>query len=185
MIGNTHEWTQNLVEAAPVGLLEVERDRGYGSVPGLDDSELADPEELERQVFLQEWGPILALPDRGHHIGLRPGVDEFGHLDWGAFGTVDFDRIRPEFNKARYRRQKLQEELRDALIMLVMVSERLGDEARLAVSKALRLGGDLDDFTDENEHAYARWYLRARRLCGEIRRLKVGRRTACGAGGSR
>jgi len=32
----------------------------YGSVPGLEDDELADPYELERQVMMDEWGPILA-----------------------------------------------------------------------------------------------------------------------------
>jgi len=32
------------------GLVTVERESGYGSVPGLDDEELADPAELERLV---------------------------------------------------------------------------------------------------------------------------------------
>ena len=49
-------------------LISVERRNPYGSVPGLDDEELATPEELERQVMLAEWGPVLALPVRGIKI---------------------------------------------------------------------------------------------------------------------
>ena len=54
------------VEDVPVSpLLSEDRKNRYGSVPGLDDEELAEPWELERQVTLQEWGPVLALPVRG------------------------------------------------------------------------------------------------------------------------
>jgi hypothetical protein len=54
------------VDDVPVSpLLAEERMNRYGSVPGLDDEELASPEELERQVFMQEWGPVLRLPERG------------------------------------------------------------------------------------------------------------------------
>jgi len=45
-------------------LVKREQANRYGSVEGLDDEELADPEELERQVFAEEWAPILALPER-------------------------------------------------------------------------------------------------------------------------
>ena len=36
----------------------------YGSVPGIPDEELADPAELERQVYQEEMGLLLALPVR-------------------------------------------------------------------------------------------------------------------------
>jgi len=53
------------VDDVPVSpLLSEERRNRYGSVPGLDDEELAEPWELERQAMLQEWGPVLALPVR-------------------------------------------------------------------------------------------------------------------------
>jgi hypothetical protein len=157
-------------------LLSVERDSGYGSVPGLDDEELASPAELERQVFLAEWGPILALPCKGFNGGIRPIVDEFGHLDWGAFGTVDFLRLREPFDKARYKADKLQEPLQWALITLGMVQERLSLQARLEVLARIRSGVDLDAFEDANEHAYARWYLRARSLRNQIRELRAASR---------
>lgn len=82
-------------------LLKVERPDRYGSVPGLDDSELAEPDELEKQVFMEQWSPILALPVKGRVNSIQPVIDESDGIDWGAFGTVDFDRYRPEFDKAR------------------------------------------------------------------------------------
>jgi hypothetical protein len=77
-------------------LLRPIRPRPYGSVQDLDDDELADPDELERQVYLEEFGPILALPVRGRKSQFRPSVDETGVVDWGAFGTVDFERTMPQ-----------------------------------------------------------------------------------------
>ena len=154
-------------------LLRVERDRGYGTVPDLEDEELADPEELERQVFLAEWGPILALPCKGFNGGIRPAVDESGHLDWGAFGTVDFSRLRPPFDKARYKADRLQEQLRDDMFMLDLMRERVGPEARGWVrSLALHTQVDLDGIDKPNERAYAKWLRRVRRLSDEIRELR-------------
>ena len=47
-----NEFAEDEVEDVPVSALlhEARRNR-YGSVPGLDDEELADPEELERQTY--------------------------------------------------------------------------------------------------------------------------------------
>jgi hypothetical protein len=51
----THEISigRNVRKDGPL-FIQVERQTGYGSVPGLDDSELADPEELERQIIIRE-----------------------------------------------------------------------------------------------------------------------------------
>ena len=68
------------VEVPESVLLRRDRGHRYGSVPGLDDSELADPDELERQVFVQEFGPVLALPVKAGRGFLRPSVDEEGTL---------------------------------------------------------------------------------------------------------
>ena len=78
------------VVVAESGLLKRVRKDRYGSVAGLDDSELANPDELERQVYREELAPILALPVQGNRCSLRPAIDEDGSLCWGAFGTVDF-----------------------------------------------------------------------------------------------
>lgn len=165
------------IDGVPVSaLLHEQRSSRYGSVPGLDDEELADPAELERQVFLQEWGPVLALPSRDEPQGIRPAIDEEGHVDWGAFGTVDFERIRPSFDKVRYKADRLQEELKDVLIMFGTVKRRLPRQASL-VLKYLRMGLiELKHIVNDDMLALARLYRRARKLQDQIAELReVGR----------
>jgi len=69
-MGNTQ--TENSIVVPESALLKVEQGVSYGSVPGLDDDELADPAELERWMMIQEWGPILVLPVRDQQGGIRP-----------------------------------------------------------------------------------------------------------------
>jgi len=161
------------VDDVPVSpLLAEERRNRYGSVPGLDDEELAEPWELERQVFLDEWGPVLALPVRTKRGWIQPGYDEDFGIDFGAFASVDFDRIRPEFDKLMYKADKLKEQLRDVVIMLSIVKERL-PKARYKVLKYVKLGIiELDDIADEDMRGYARLYLRALRLQKQIAELR-------------
>ena len=120
-------------------LLRRERGNKYGSVPGLADSELADPEELERQVMRSELGPVLALPVRGRQSGIRAAIDECGGIDWGAFGTVDFDRSRPELDKARYKADRLREQLKDIMIMVGIISTKLPGKAKYLVLRYLKM----------------------------------------------
>jgi len=133
-----------------------QRRNKYGSIADLPDEELADPRELERQVFLQEWGPILALPIRGSK-GVRPDIDEFFGVDFGAFGTVDFERVSPKFDKARYKVDKLKEELRVLLITVEMLQRRVrGWQAHRVLRYAVTGIIDLDDITDEDVRALAK-----------------------------
>ena len=156
-----------------IGVPEEREPDKYGSVLGLEDEELANPEELERQVFLDEWGPILALPCKGSNGVIRPAIDEFGHVDWGAFGTVDFARLRPPFDKARYKADRLQEQLRNDLFMLDMVRERVSPQARGWVRRlALDTEVDLDSIDNPTEWTYAKWLRRVRHLSDEIRELR-------------
>ncbi|MCO6438589.1 MAG: hypothetical protein J5J06_15970 [Phycisphaerae bacterium] len=166
-------WIEGGVVVAESALLKVERGTGYGSVPGLEDEELADPDELERQVMIAEWGPILAIPITWKRPLIRPQLDGNNKLDWGAFGTVDFDRLRPTFNPGLRLAQELEEDLRNAVIMLGVVSQRLANEAR---GEALRMihmfNVEADYFDDWSQWAFARWYLRARTLRRRIRGLR-------------
>jgi hypothetical protein len=159
--------------AAEEVTVQGEQQSRYGSVPGLDDSELADPDELEQQVMLEEWGPVLLLPVHGRSSGIRGVVDEAGELDFGAFGTVDFERTMGKFDKARYKAQKLREQLKDLTIRIGIVKERLPGKAKYLVLKYLRMGTmELDQVKDTDMLILARLYLRARRLRNEIRRLE-------------
>ena len=172
----TIETEDNIVVPASV-LVKVERHKGYGSVPGLDDDELADPGELERWVIIQEWGPILALPVQRRRCDIRPQVDESGHLDWGAFGTIDFDRLRPAFDKVRYKMDRLREELKDAVIMLSIVMERIPGRAKYLVLKYLTMGLiDIEHIADDDMCAIVKWYLRTRRLGKQIEELRQVRK---------
>ena len=172
----TIETENNIVVPASV-LVKVERHKGYGSVPGLDDDELADPAELERWVMIQEWGPILALPVQRRRCDIRPEVDESGHLDWGAFGTIDFDSLRPAFDKVRYKMDRLREELKDAVIILSIVSERIPGRSKYMVLKYVRMGViDIEHITNDDMRAIAKWYLRTRRLGKQIEELRQVRK---------
>jgi hypothetical protein len=154
-------------------LLTRQHGNRYGSVPGLDDSELADPDELERQVVVQEFAPILALPVKASKCGIRPEVDEDGNLDWGAFGSVDFDRYSGGFDKARYKADIIREQRKDLLVRLGMVSDRIKAEAKQLVLKYLEM--DIIGFehiVNDDMRVLARLYLRARRLEQEIAELR-------------
>jgi len=160
------------MDDVPVSALLSEKQNRYGSVPGLDDEELASEAELERQVYLQEWGPILGLPVRGKRSAFKPNVDEYFGVDWGAFGTVDFERRSGEFDKQRYKADRLQEELRDLLILLSVVKHRLTKE-QFKVLKQLRMGLlDFDMVKDVETIVVGRQYLKALRLQREIRLLR-------------
>jgi hypothetical protein len=158
-------------------LLSAELKNRYGSVPDLDDEELADPEELERQVYMDYFGPILRLPAKRKSAGFFPAVDESGGVDWGAFGTVDFSRTMPEFDKARYKADKLRERLEDLFIMIGIVKERVPAKARGPVLRYLRKGViSLDHITNEDMRGLGRLYLKALRLQKEIAQLREASR---------
>jgi hypothetical protein len=162
---------KDLIVPGPV--TKAEHGKRYGSVAGLDDDELLGSAELERAVYQQEFGPILALPVKGSRSGIRPVVDEAGGVDFGAFGTVDFKRLLPEFDKARYKADKLREQLRDLAIRMAIVKERLPGRAKYLVLKYLKMGIiDLEHISSFDMLCLARLYLRARRLRDEICRLE-------------
>lgn len=161
------------IEVPESALLVREHRNRYGSVPGLDDEELADPDELERQVMIEEFGPIWALPVQGSRCGIRPEIDEDGRVDWSAFGTIDFERYRGHFDKARYKAEKLRDELRDLVIRMATVKQRLPGKAKYMVLKYLRMGIiGLVHIVDADMVILARLYLRARKVRQEIWQLE-------------
>lgn len=161
------------IEVPESVLIRRLRPNKYGSVPGLDDSELADPDELERQVLEQEFAPVLALPDKSGRSCIRPNIDEGGRVDWGAFGTVDFDRHRQQFDKLRYKADKITEQRKDVLIMFGIVNERIKAWAKYLVLKYLRMGIiELEHVVNNDMLALARLFRRAERMRQEIAELQ-------------
>jgi hypothetical protein len=168
----TFETCEGIEVPAPA-LLQREHPPRYGLVAGLEEEELADPDELERQVWREELEPVLELPERFPRSGIRASVDEDGRLDWGAFGTVDFDRYRPRFDGALHKARELQEEMREVLIRFSVIKDRLPGKAKYLVLKYLRMGHiGLKDICNEDMLDLAKLHLRANKLRESIQRLK-------------
>ena len=140
---------------------------------GLTGDNDASLEQLERLAFMMDWGPIMELPVKSHRGKIRPAIDERGQLDWGAFGTVDFERLREPFDIARYKADMLQAELRHNVLMLETLAGRVPVEAQIRMLELGRTGRlDLDEIGDADEWLFARRYLRIKRLRNEIRELR-------------
>lgn len=167
------ETYRGIVVPEPV-LLRVEKKDRWGHVPGLDDSELADVNELERAVLRAEWGPVLELPVQGEggHGWIQHAVDESGGVDWGAFGTVDFSRTMPD-DATCFKADKLREQLKNAIIMFEMIRQRLPRKPASLVLKYLRMGIiDLGCIADFDAQQLGIFYLRARSLRKQITELE-------------
>ena len=150
------------------------RTNKYGSIPDLPDDELADPEELERQVYCEEFGPVLQLPVRGERSEFRPVVDENGQIDWGAFGTVNFDRSAMVFDKQLYRAGRLRDELESVLIMLGIINRRVPRKARNQALRCLHRGWiQPEQIASDDLRALVQLRSRARRLQDQLARLNA------------
>jgi hypothetical protein len=167
------EDSENIDDIPESPLLKVLRPSKYGSIPDLDDDELADPDELEEQVYRAEFEPILTLPIKAKRGGIRPDFDESGKMDFGAFATVDFERMYGGFDKARYKADKLFEELGGVTILLAIVKERIPGEAKYTVLRLVMKGKlELEDIAHEDMRALARLVLRAVKLRKDISQIK-------------
>ena len=170
------ETYQGVVVPAPVWMEPLKQAR-YGTIADLPEEELADPEELERQVYREEFAPILALPAPSRGSGIRAAVADNGGVDWGAFGTVDFDRHRPEWDKARYKADKLREQVKNLLITFAVIRDRIPGRAKYRVLKYLQMGildiGQIEDF---DMYQLAEVSRRIRRLQGQIAELEQASR---------
>jgi len=147
----------------------VQKKNKYGSVPGLDDEELADPAEIEQQVLKGMYEPIWLLPNERKTY--NPAFESEDTSGSNAFATVDFERICTSFNKAKYKKDKLKEELKNIVIMMDIIKERLPREKYL-VLKYLRMGViKLEHIKGHDMYCLAKRYLQARRLQRDINRL--------------
>jgi len=155
-------------------LLRMQRPNRYGSIEGLPDEELADPDELERLYWMEEFAPVLALPERKVRKGwIRPNIDEDGKIDWGAFGTVDFDRYRPKFDKMLCKADWLAEEVANQCLMMETISARIKTWAKYKVIEYVTNGIlDIGDIVDFDMYCLAERYMRTRRLIREIAELR-------------
>ncbi|MFA6175614.1 MAG: hypothetical protein WC765_03430 [Phycisphaerae bacterium] len=158
----------NGVEVPASARLKRLRKSRYGSIADLDNSELIEPAEIERIYLKNEFAPILALPVKTRKGWIRPNVDEDGTIEMGAFGTVDFDRY-VDFDKARYKVEKLKEELSHERLMIELISGQIKTMAKYKIIKYVSAGFlDVEDISDVTMYCLAKRYLRMRRLQREI-----------------
>jgi len=152
-------------------LLQRERKDRYGGVLGLDDSELADPVELERQVLRQEFAPVLALPVMGVRRALD--FDQDGCIDFGVGGTVKFNRTMPIFNKARYMADKVKEKIKDLVIRFSIVNAGINGKDKYRVLKQVNKGIIAPEhINNASMKALSRLFLRIQRLRQKLSQLR-------------
>ncbi len=163
------------IKGIPVSAtVTVIRPDKYGTVDGIDKDELLTENELDRMVFKQMWEPVLDLPVKQRGSWIKPEYDEYlGGNDSGAFGSIDFARLAPQFNRARYKADKLQEEFESEVIIVDMIKDRIPGRNKYLVLKNLKMGIiDLDHIENHDMHSLARHCLRAWRLQREIKSLR-------------
>jgi hypothetical protein len=117
------------------------------------------------------------LPKRPSSGGQRRGWRWDADRVDDPFDSIDFLRERAPLDRARYKADKLREELRDVAIRLSIVNERVPGKAKYLVLKQLSMGAiELDHVLDEDLWALGRLHLRAQRLRREIREIEERRR---------
>ncbi len=155
----------------------VKPDNRYGTIADLPEDELADPDELERVAYKEMWWPILRLPQQRWECPIRTNMDEDGRVNWGAFGTVDFDSYRPQLDKLRYATFKLREKLKDMVFTLTQMSARIPGKTKFKILKLVRTGRlDIADIVDNEMYFLAEKYLQAWHLRERIERLQKKQR---------
>lgn len=161
------------VEVAPSAVLRRLRKSRYGLIQDLPEEELADPYELERQVVKAEFGPVLILERKSKSSGFRQCVHSDDEIGFDAFGTVDFERYKPEFDKTRYKADKLKEQLKDLVIMIEMINGRIKTVTKYKVLKYVKMGViDVDDIADWDMWQLAMLYMRALRIKKQIVKIQ-------------
>lgn len=159
------------VEIAPP-VLKIKRPDRFGTVEGLPKEETVSVDELERMVYQQEFAPILALPVPESKRVVKPNIDECGKPDWGAFGTIDFDRYKG-FDKARYRADKLKEQLKDLVIMAGIINDRIQGRAKYKVLNYVKMGIiEVDSIQNMDMRQLAKLFLRILKLRKEASGLQ-------------
>ena len=134
----------------------------YGTIADLPEEELADPDELERVAYKEMWWPILRLPQQQWECPIRANMDEDGRIEWGAFGTVDFDSYRSQVDKLRYKVEKLKQKLKDMVYMLQISSARIPGKEKFKILRLVRAEQlDIEDIVDNQMYFLAEMYLRA------------------------
>jgi hypothetical protein len=158
----------NNVREFRIPIEHVKRNR-YGTVKDLEQEELADPDELARQAEFEYWLSLMHISESKHNSAW----DCHASVDYNAFASIDFDRMMPDFDKAKYKADKFKEQLKDAVILINILSERIHDKRKYKLLKYAKSGViDIDDISDWHMWQLATLYMRALGLRKQIIQLQ-------------
>lgn len=167
--------SERVVDLPVSAAIKPLRNTGWGEVADLEVAELADPEELERLVAWQMWGPVLAL---------RPATHAWaGAFTGGRCCEPDWSAVRPVVCRQERRAGvpmkagELRAELREVLRRMELVLARVCVPQKYVVLKYVRMGWlRLEDVVDRDLRTVAVLYLRARRLRRRLAGVAEGER---------
>lgn len=156
------------------GSIRVQRNRGYGNIPDLDDEAPMNLAELRRMVAWQLYGPLLALPGR-HRRGYLV-LDANGEVDWNAIGPAG-RRRQPERRDTSERTEQLRTELVHVLSQIATATQRVPGTAKYLVLKHVRMGIlQPEHVTDPNLREVVRLQAKAERLRQELAAVQPNER---------
>jgi hypothetical protein len=147
----------------------------YGSVPGLDDEELADPEEIERVVMWQVWGPVLRLRSSQGRTWTRSGRQSWNAPDWEALGMVECQEPVLGGRPAWLVRNNELSQLWRVLGALEVVATRLPGRARRLLLKYVQSGlVEIEHVADLDMRAVVKLFIEATSRLHQIERRTGG-----------
>lgn len=175
--GGVHMNTGNFRMQGNSGIVRIMPlcDRSYGKIADLpeDEEPAADPDELERIYYKEVWGPIFQI-SKPKPAAYTPAWDYATSVDYDAFASADFERLMPAFDRARYKADKLKEQLKDLSILIGIINGRIPGKAKYKVLRCVRTGIiEADDIRADSWDMWqlAKLYVRALRLKKEIAEL--------------
>lgn len=169
-MNQTHNGMEEIEESElPVsGAVRVQRRKGYGTIPDLDDEAPADTGELQLMAAWQMYAPVLALPGR-YGNSVRIVLDANGDIDWEAIGPAGGRRRRGQRPTPRGRAGELREELARVVGLIGLLKERVPGTAKYLVLKYVRMGIlDAEHVTDHDLRELVKLEARARQLQDEL-----------------
>ena len=154
------------------GVVRVQRRKGYGTIPDLDDEVPADIGELQRLVAYSMYGPVIDLPGRGGRLG-HVVLDADGEVDWEAVGPAGGRRRRATPGVVG-RAGQLREELAHVVGLIGLLEQRVPGTAKYLVLKYVRMGIlDLEHVSRHELRQVAQLEARARALRAELDGLRT------------
>jgi hypothetical protein len=81
--------------------------------------------------------------------------------------------MQPEFDKAKYKADKLREQLKDLLILIYIINDRISSKAKYKILKLVRTSViEIDDISNWDMWLLSKYYMKAISLRNQIKKLQ-------------